>query len=119
MNLHWPDLGYTARTSEADEYFRTFEVLEVVGSDMAGNPSYYHKDDLITMTEDPQEAMVAFKITIKWDGCANLSFNNEVALHFCVIRRLYKHCRETLPRWEPDSYDLEQARKLQLESTYA
>lgn len=90
--------------------FRCYERVSV-----SGEPLQYHVygwTDGLEWTPDLDRAQPFLSGTIKWDGCSNLTFDDQAlgALHFCgrehaaqvgaLIARLYDLAAELISNWD-------------------
>lgn len=107
--------------AEAHEYYCEFTCYDCMGMSLGADggyttPLYTVKDaiDCSESTENSDDAQVFLSGSIKWDGCANLTFDEQetAALHFCgrsdaqrvgkLLDRLYDLAGELIPKWDAE-----------------
>lgn len=108
----WPDINFAAEAVPGnDGYFANVRVWHLMGVQPDGTVLYTREPHgSPEPTEDREEADVYLHGHIKWDGCANLHFDEQdrVMLHFCGLRgakaagtlleRLYELAGEAMPQ---------------------
>lgn len=80
--VHFDDLGYTV-TFEPNSHWANFKVFQISAWSLDHSTRYYgHFDQELT---DTKSADVFMSGSIKWDGCANVQFDEQkkCMLHFC------------------------------------
>lgn len=113
QRFDWPDFSHTGLATVHSRHV-TWDIVELFegalmgGSDTQwfwrkGEPSVWSNP-----TEDPALADVIVSIGVKWDGCANYHWNDEINTHTCdgggtlfaVIRRVHELTAQILPTWD-------------------
>jgi hypothetical protein len=112
----WKDIGYLC-VMEANSHYADFTVYQVVGSSgpCETEVSEFHRagykssDDLVERVE---EAQIYLHGSVKWDGCADIAFDEQenVMLHFCgqtdatnigvLLGRIYELAARMIPAWD-------------------
>ena len=85
MITQFKDIGYTVNMTigKQNDYYVDFEAFEILGDEDGAEPRYWKKGEMSSFpgTTILEEAEYQIKGYIKWDGCANVDFNNSV--HLC------------------------------------
>jgi hypothetical protein len=99
--------------AEVHEYRLEFKCYEQTAKNMDGTPCYQRRGAMSSpdFVDSIHEAEVFLSGSIKWDGCANVRFDeqDEVMLHFCgqdetdkiglLFAKLYALAAEHIPTW--------------------
>lgn len=110
----WKDIDFTVQMRREDEEsWVDFTVYAIEGGllEEDGGNVWYEQEGSMTgeMTEDLSTSSIYLSGNIKWDGCSNMTFNEQdrCMLHFCgrqnamyigdLLGRLYDLALEMMP----------------------
>lgn len=111
--IYMPEkVGDFCIVAEPEQYLCAFRCYQCVAL-CEGLPQYNVAGYVcgMDMTDDIEKAQVYLSGEVKWDGCANLQFDEQdnVMLHFCgvedvrkigaLLERLYEIAAKAIPFW--------------------
>lgn len=110
------DIGDFLIVGRAEEHRLDFTCYEVVGQELNGQPGWvFNRNEWETLPDlvsDYREAQPFLSGAIKWDGCANVKFDEQdsTMLHFCgrddaakigkLFNALYDLAEKLIPAWD-------------------
>lgn len=119
IERHFEDISFfvvmEGKKHDGRIYYVDFKAYEVLGwSDYPRRPLFYKKNwtSSTDSVDSYYEAAFYLRGSIKSDGCSNMSFTDEVMLHFCgrkdlnnlnqLLLRLYDMAAEIMPDSKED-----------------